>query len=483
MIDVSPKGLITIKSILEAHVPDCEVRAFGSRVSWTAKDHSDLDLVIVGSAKLENGKLDHVKSSFEESSLPFRVDVLDWHRISSEFQRNIEKNCTVIKKPGKKTSNGWRYVKVEDFAEVVGGGTPKTSVSEYWGGEIPWITPKDLSNHREIFISRGERNITEEGLKNSSARVVPENTVLLTSRAPVGYLAIAKRPLATNQGFRSLIVKDGFSPEFIYYLLFNNADYLKQHASGSTFQELSGSTLKNLQFQIPALPEQQAIAKILGDLDAKIELNQQMNKTLESIAQALFKQWFVEFEFPGYEKIKIVNGLPEGWREGALGEIVVIDSGKRPGEKSDKKTELFNVPLVGASSTIGYVKEALYTEPILIIGRVGTHGIVQQICWPSFPSDNTLVLRSKYFEYVYQILKTIDYDSLNVVPTQPLITQTAIKKCGVTIPPDDILMKFETSIAKLFEQVMVNNQQNESLEEIRDSLLPKLMSGRLKVNI
>jgi type I restriction enzyme S subunit len=176
-----------------------------------------------------------------------------------------------------------------------------------------------------------------------------------------------------------------------------------------------------------------------------------------------------------------VNGLPEGWREGALGEIVIIDSGKRPGDKSDKKTDIFNVPLVGASSTMGYVKDALYKEPILIIGRVGTHGIVQRIYCPSFPSDNTLILHSKYFEYVYQILKTIDYTSLNVGTTQPLITQTAIKKYQVTIPSDDILKKYEISITKLFRKVLANNQNNVSLEEIRDSLLPKLMTGEVAV--
>ena len=350
MIDVSEKDLITIKSILEAQVPDCEVRAFGSRVSWTAKDHSDLDLVVVGSDKLETRKLDKLKEAFEESSLPFRVDVLDWCRISNEFQRNIEKNCAVIKKNGSKTSNGWRYVKVKDFSEVIGGGTPKTGVPEYWGGDIPWITPKDLSNHKEKFIFRGERNITKEGLKNSSARFVPENTVLLTSRAPVGYLAIAKNPLTTNQGFRSLIVKEEFLPEFVYYLLLNNVDYLKQHASGSTFQELSGGTLKNLQFQIPALPEQRAIAKILSDLDEKIELNNHMNKTLESIAQALFKKWFVDFDYPGYENAKFVNELPKGWDIQTIGDVVELSYGKA---LKDVLRQPGNISVYGSNGQIG----------------------------------------------------------------------------------------------------------------------------------
>jgi type I restriction enzyme S subunit len=376
----------------------------------------------------------------------------------------------------------WKCYKVFEFAEVIGGGTPKTGVAEYWNGDIPWITPKDLSSHKARYIAKGERNISQEGLKNSGAQTVPPDTVLLTSRAPVGYLAIAKNELTTNQGFRSLVVRKGFSPEFVYYLLLNNIDYLKQHASGSTFQELSGGTLKNLEFQIPDHATQLEIAKILGDLDAKIELNQQMNKTLEAMAQALFKEWFVDFRFPGYENAKFIDGLPEGWRMGALGELISIESGKRPGEKSEVITDDFRVPLIGASSVMGYVKDALYKEPILIIGRVGTHGIVQRVSWPAFPSDNTLVIRSKAHEYVYQILRMIDYQSLNVGTTQPLITQTAMKNFVILIPAGQVLEKFEKCVSNLFEKIVANNCETEFLIGLRDFLLPKLFSGYINTN-
>ena len=208
-----------------------------------------------------------------------------------------------------------------------------------------------------------------------------------------------------------------------------------------------------------------------------------MNKTLESIAQAIFKRWFVDFEFPGYKKTKFVNGLPEGWRYGALGEIISIGSGKRPGDKSETKTQGFNVPLIGASSVMGFVEDSLYNEPILIIGRVGTHGVVQRVSRPSFPSDNTLVIRSKYFEFVYQILKTIDYGTLNVGTTQPLITQSAINKYGVVVPSNEVLEQFEVYISGLFKKVLANNRENESLAGIRDSLLPRLMSGRIRVGV
>ena len=185
MIDVAEHDLTTILRLLDRYVPECEVRAFGSRVAWTAKDHSDLDLVVVGPSKLEFGRLESLREALEESPLPFAVDIMDWHRISSEFHKNIVKSYEVIKKPASNKKNGWELYRVLDFAEVVGGGTPKTEMPEYWNGNIPWITPKDLSSHQARRISRGERNISEEGLRNSSARVVPANTVLLTTRAPL----------------------------------------------------------------------------------------------------------------------------------------------------------------------------------------------------------------------------------------------------------------------------------------------------------
>jgi predicted nucleotidyltransferase len=163
MINVAEHDLKTIMSLLEKHIPECEVRAFGSRVSWTSKEHSDLDLVVIGPAKLERSRVEELKEAFEESLLPFIVDVMDWHRISPEFQKNIEKSFVVIKKPGSGKKTGWKYYKVSDFAEVIGGGTPRTEVAEYWNGDIPWITPKDLSSHQARRISRGERNITQEG--------------------------------------------------------------------------------------------------------------------------------------------------------------------------------------------------------------------------------------------------------------------------------------------------------------------------------
>ncbi len=279
MIDLSPRDLTTLKRILARLVPEREVRAFGSRIAGNARENSDLDLVVVGPDKVSRRTLSSLRHELEESSVPVTVDVLDWHRISPEFRNNIEKQYETIQHIQERTiPEGWTIRKISEIAEVIGGGTPKTDHEEYWGGDIPWITPKDLSMDHPRFVRRGEMNITRKGLENCSARLLPPRTVLLTTRAPVGYVALAGKSLATNQGLRNLVLREDCDPLFIYYMLRQNTEYLKQHASGSTFQEISASTLKTLEFPIPPFVEQRTIADILGSLDDKIELNRRKNR-------------------------------------------------------------------------------------------------------------------------------------------------------------------------------------------------------------
>lgn len=389
----------------------------------------------------------------------------------------------------------WDVKMIQEIGEVVSGGTPKTKEDSYWDGNISWITPKDLSSFTERYIEVGERSITELGLKNSSAKLLPKGTVLFSSRAPIGYLAIARKELCTNQGFKNIVCDKKYSSnEFLFYMLKAKKNEIESIAGGSTFKEVSGKVVKEFKIPIPPLNEQKAIAHILSSLDDKIEVNNQINKTLENMAQAIFKQWFMDFEFPnedgepykssGGEMVESELGMiPKGWEVGKFIDLIEITSGKRPGKRSELAMEDSKYPLVGASSIMGYTDDFNFEEKILVIGRVGTHGVVQRFNNKVWASDNTLVIKSDNYEFAYQILNQIDYKAINRGSTQPLITQTDIKNYTLIIPTEVYLSKFELLVGSLFEIHSNHCIENSKLTEIRDSLLPKLMSGEIRVSL
>lgn len=168
---------------------------------------------------------------------------------------------------------GWKIERIGNVGEVIGGGTPSTENEEYWDGDIPWLSPVDLSDNTNVYVSRGSNNITELGLKKSSAKMMPTGTVLLSSRAPVGYVALAKNPICTNQGFKSVVCNTSvIQPIYLYYYFRMNKNYLQSIASGATFPELSGSMMKKMKVLLPTEKVQQEFSKRARIFIEKAEL-------------------------------------------------------------------------------------------------------------------------------------------------------------------------------------------------------------------
>lgn len=388
----------------------------------------------------------------------------------------------------------FKKVKLSDIGEVISGGTPKTKIEEYWNGNIPWITPKDLSNHTSIYISKGERYISEEGLNNSSAKKMPKGTVLFTSRAPIGYIAIANNEVTTNQGFKSIIVNEKNNNFFVYYLLKNNISLIENMANGSTFKEISGSVMKNIEFTIPSLEEQKAIAHILLSLDEKIENNNQINKKLEEMAQAIFKQWFVDFEFPnkngesykssGGEMVESELGMiPKGWEVETLNKIGIFKNGK--GIKEELRDEKGKNLIFGSNGVIGKTNEILQCNECIIIGRVGAYcGSIQislQQCWIT---DNAIIATPTediYLPYLHRILLNSSLGDLAGGSAQPLINQGILNNIKTILPASSLIRRYYILAFRFMQKIESNIEQNNKLAELRDTLLPKLMSGEIRV--
>ena len=213
-------------------------------------------------------------------------------KVLEQMAENLYKEWFVrFRFPGHETAEfenglpkGWEIRRIEEIGEVVGGGTPSTSHSEYWDGTIPWLTPADLASFTDVYISHGESFITEEGLKKSSTQMLPRLTVLLSSRAPIGYVAIAKNELCTNQGFKSIICNHDLAlPHYLFYFLKLNGELLECYASGSTFLELSSGRLKQIKLVVPTI-------EIQRRFESTIEPWLLQAETLISVNRNLIKQ-------------------------------------------------------------------------------------------------------------------------------------------------------------------------------------------------
>ena len=267
------------------------------------------------------------------------------------------------------------------------------------------------------------------------------------------------------------------NPEYLYYFfsLEETKQFVRNIATGATMPSINTKFMGEIPIRVPSLETQNKIASILWMIDDKIELNEKINENLEQQVSILYQSWFEDF--------KITNGVcPEDWSYQELSSIADIASGKRPPVKSNVCNQETPISIVGAASVMGFTSEANHTDKILVIGRVGTHGVVQRFNTPCWTSDNTLVITSPYYEFTHQILHRIDYSSMNRGSTQPLITQGDMKKVVVLVPDENTLAKFEEFAGSLMVKWEANNKENVKLASLRDTLLPKLMSGEFDVS-
>jgi len=388
--------------------------------------------------------------------------------------------------------------KISEIGEVVGGGTPSTTNPDFWGGDIPWISPKDLTGYNSVYISQGENFLTPKGLK-SGTKLLPKDTVLFSSRAPIGYIAIASNPICTNQGFKSVICnQEVVNPLFLYYYLKGNLDYIKLFGTGATFPELSGSAMKKIKVQIPALNIQQKIASILSTYDNLIENNTKRIRLLEQMAENLYKEWFVRFRFPGHEKVEMENGLPKGWKQVNLFDVADVFYGYAFKSNMFCDDSSLNAVVrirdIQDNATATYTSEECSDKYLIKENSilVGMDGIFHMCLWNgdrAYLNQRVVKLNSKYDKLCNYLL----YMSIRpqVKFWEQVISGTTVahlgdkhlRKMKVLIPTDDILEKANSFIEGIMIEKNKLFKQNQYLVKQRDLLLPRLVCGKLEVKV
>ena len=383
----------------------------------------------------------------------------------------------------------WIECKISDIGTVVGGATPSTKKPEnYENGTIAWITPKDLSTFTGRYIQRGERNITEIGLKSCSTQLLPKDTVLFSSRAPIGYVAIAANEVCTNQGFKSVVPNENTDPLFLYYLLKYNKDKIEGMGSGTTFKEVSGNTMKNIVVSVPTDKKvQKRISSMLGSIDDKIEENERINNNLELQAKALYKDWFFDFS-----PFSTEGNLPDGWHLGTVGDIIQLHDSKRvplSGSERDKMEKIY--PYYGATSLMDYVDNYLFDGIYLLLGEDGTvvdrlgFPILQYVYGQFWVNNHAHIITGKEgfsVEELYLFFSLTNIKSIVTGAVQQKVSQQNLKKVPAIIPSEQALSAFDEIIQPIFAQIRNLRDENANLSQLRDTLLPKLMSGELDVS-
>ena len=401
----------------------------------------------------------------------------------------------------------WKEVRLGDLCyKVCSGGTPKSTCSSYYeGGTIPWLNTKEI-NYNRIFET--ESHITEDGLNHSSAKWIDSNAVVVAMYgATAGRVAIAKVPMTTNQACCNLMIDSSKADyNFIYYYLSNSYKYLLSMANGAAQQNLNAQIIKDLFISLPSLDEQRSIASILSSLDSKIENNRKICANLEAQAQVLFKHWFIDFApFKDGKFVESELGMiPEGWRVGKLGDVTEFLNGfafKSSSFVSKGKYKVITIKAVqdgklitDSADEIEDLSLNIPSHCVLKIGDIllSLTGNVGRVC---IVTQDNLVLNQRVCilnprnlidrGYVYTLSRTklLKTRMINIAKgtAQANLSPVETSKLSIVVPPRYILDKFGIIANEYMSEIISAYQENQRLSSLRDTLLPKLMSGAIKV--
>jgi len=387
----------------------------------------------------------------------------------------------------------WKETAILEIIDIIGGGTPKTSIADYWNGEIPWLSVKDFNNDNR-YVYDTEKHISDLGLNNSSTKLLQRDDIIISARGTVGEIAMIPYPMAFNQSCYGIRAKAGTDKAFLYYLLKYKIADLKRMTHGSVFDTITRDTFANLIVSLPPYEIQRRIASVLMLIDDKIECNSRINDNLQQQAELLYHE---RFETIDRDK------LPVGWRIVRLGDVATISKKSfNPAKEPEMLLEHYSIPAfdeahfpVFEPSTAIKSNKFIVDDSCFMISKLNptTKRVWKPYCLTANAVCSTefIVYKAKSQEITDFLYSVIDSTSFSDFMCSHVTGSTGSRQrttpsdtlaFELILPNAEEIAEYQGVVSPMFEQIKCNAIENDRLKRLRDSLLPKLMSGEIDVS-
>lgn len=387
----------------------------------------------------------------------------------------------------------WNRVPLIDYIELIGGGTPKTTVPEYWNGNIPWLSVKDFNNDKRYVYST-EKHISQSGFENSPTKMLHKDDIIISARGTVGEIAMIPFDMAFNQSCYGIRASRGIDQPFLYYLLKNCISQLKRMTHGSVFDTITRDTFANIEVDIPDAETQKRISSVLADIDNKIEVNDAINDNLQQQAELLYHK---RFETVNRDK------LPVGWRIVRLGDVATISKKSfNPAKEPEMMLEHYSIPAfdeahfpVFEPSTAIKSNKFIVDDSCFMISKLNptTKRVWKPYCLTANAVCSTefIVYKAKsqdLTDFLYSVIDSTSFSDFmcshvtGSTGSRQRTTPSDTLAFELVLPNAEEIAEYQGVVSPMFEQIKCNAIENDRLKRLRDSLLPKLMSGELDVS-
>ena len=507
-IDITAEQRKIVLALLQRHLPNTTAWVYGSRAKWTSSPQSDLDLVVFATPE-QNGQVGELREAFEESNLPFRVDLFVWDTVPEQFHKHIKRDHVVlVEREERDVADESHPETLADYFTLQRGTTYQSRLLDQPGPVLLGLATIQRNGgfRRNSLRTYGgespDKLLVQPGELYVSLKDVTQSADLLGA---VARLPFDHPPGRLTQDTVKLASRRADVPiDYLYWLMRTPEyrGYCRAHATGTTNLGLARADF--LAFPVPApTTYQQTIVDTLGTLDDKIELNRRMNETLEAMAHALFKSWFVDFDpvrakmegrdtglpkhladlFPDRLVDSELGEIPEGWEVKALGDVLELTYGKAL--KADSRRG-GSVPVYGSNGRVGWHDEKLAEGPGIVVGRKGNPGVVNWISTDFFAIDTTFIVLPKggtqVLPFLFFALKQQDLPSIAADSAVPGLNRHLAYMNRQLIPDAAVVKRFDKQGGIFFTRRSQLEGESHVLATVRDTLLPKLVSGEIRLH-